>query len=166
MAIVLRSAGCACFACRVLSLQKALPARGEKVPKQARPAITLRPPVLLRHMGLMRRPRSREKEGTRREEQRRRAAQRNKINETVEGCGPTTNVSMVSQSGSTPATKLQHSAHFRDRRCQKRRQRVPKTAPLAPRRPRDREPLFLGLCSQMPRNLTALPIGVEMVAAY
>jgi hypothetical protein len=26
---------------------------------------------------------------------------------------------------------LLHNAHFRDKRCQKRRQRVPKTAPLA-----------------------------------
>ena len=38
---------------------------------------------------------------------------------------------------------LQHNARFLDKRCQKRRQRVPKTAPLALRRPRDREPLFL-----------------------
>jgi len=35
--------------------------------------------------------------------------------------------------------------------------RVPKTAPLAPRGSRDREPLFLGLRSQMPRNLLPSP---------
>src|SRR5271155_3034389 len=52
---------------------------------------------------------------------------------------------------------LQHNAHFRDKRCQKRRQRAPKTAPLAPRGPRDREPLFLGLCSQMPQILLPSP---------
>ena len=44
---------------------------------------------------------------------------------------------------------LPHNAHFRDKRCQKRRQRVPKTAPLAPRRPRDCGPLFLGLCQEI-----------------
>jgi hypothetical protein len=54
------------------------------------------------------------------------------------------------------AITLQHNAHFRDKRCQKRRQRAPKTAPLAPRGPRDREPLFLGLWSQMPQILLAL----------
>jgi hypothetical protein len=43
------------------------------------------------------------------------------------------------------------------RGVKKRRQRAPKTAPLAPRGPRDREPLFLGLCSQMPQILLPSP---------
>jgi hypothetical protein len=55
--------------------------------------------------------------------------------------------------GSSNIFNLRHNAHFRDKRCQKRRQRGPKLAPLARRRSRDREPLFLGLYSQMPRNL-------------
>jgi hypothetical protein len=46
---------------------------------------------------------------------------------------------------------FQHNAHFRNKRCQKQRQRVPKTAPLAPRIPRDREPFSLG---GVVRNLT------------
>jgi len=57
------------------------------------------------------------------------------------------------QRGSAPRRRLQQNAHFRDKRCQKRRQRASKTVPLAPRGPRDREPLFLGLCSQMPQIL-------------
>jgi hypothetical protein len=71
--------------------------------------------------------------------------------------GANLNLNLPHQYFSGSRSRLQHNAHFRDKRCQKRRQRVPKTAPLAPRGPRDREPLFLGLCSQMPRILLPSP---------
>ena len=52
---------------------------------------------------------------------------------------------------------LQHNGHFRDNGCRFRPPLTLFLTPLAPRRPRDREPLFLGLCSQMPRILLPSP---------
>ena len=49
---------------------------------------------------------------------------------------------------------LKHNAHFQDKKASK-------TALLAPRKPHDRGPLFLGLCSQMPRNLLPTQAYVE-----
>ena len=50
-----------------------------------------------------------------------------------------------------PLKFLQHNAHFRDKGC--RFEPFDAVFDLAPRRPRDREPLFLGLCSRMLRTI-------------
>jgi hypothetical protein len=61
------------------------------------------------------------------------------------------------QRSSAPATILLHNAHFRDIGCRFRPPLTPFLTPLAPRGPRDREPLLLGKCSRMPRNLLPSP---------
>jgi hypothetical protein len=61
---------------------------------------------------------------------------------------------------------LQHNAHFRDKRCQKRRQMVPKTAPLAPRGLRDREPLFPSLLSDFCVVRSRNPISSSVTSIY
>jgi hypothetical protein len=48
---------------------------------------------------------------------------------------------------------LQHNAHFWDKACHFRHSLTPVSTPLAPRGPRDREPLCLRSCSRMPQNL-------------
>jgi hypothetical protein len=55
------------------------------------------------------------------------------------------------------SSKLPHDAHFRDIGCRFRHPLTPFLTPLAPRGPRDREPLLLGKCSRMPRNLLPSP---------
>ena len=51
------------------------------------------------------------------------------------------------------SSNLRHNAHFRDIGRRFRHPLTPFLTPLAPRGPRDREPLLLGKCSRMPRNL-------------
>jgi hypothetical protein len=51
---------------------------------------------------------------------------------------------------------LQHNAHFRDKGCRFEPPLMLFLTPLAQRRPRDREPLCLCSCGQMPRNLLPL----------
>jgi hypothetical protein len=55
------------------------------------------------------------------------------------------------------AQLIARHAHFRDISCRFRHPLTPFLTPLAPRRPRDREPLLLGKCSRMPRNLLPSP---------